>query len=330
MAAFAEAPKPAAHAADEPSLPGQRREQQMFFGAPPRTTDLNGLLQVSGSAAPVAPLPAAPGGTPPPQDIQELLDKGWESSDGEEDDAATALSEGDEVFHYSRYRYRDVAAECPRPAERLRRGRSRAQGDVRGSGGGASDDESCASPWRRCRSPCLATQALDGRPPARTVCSTPECEEEGQQEEEDQLRRLMDALVKFYGLPGGAGRAARLRPNTANLVFVDERAWAERQRRGQLDEPPMMWIRGGRVYDFHGDRGTLEEFEHDLLVRQVEEGPGIRDRRREQGLMPFPFVAVPLKGHWDPDAEDDKLPLRGEPPRLDRAEAARRRHWLSA
>jgi len=332
----AEMPRPAAHAAEEPPLPGQRREQ-VHFGAPPRTNSLQGLLQVSGSAAPVAPLPAATSGAAPLQELQDLLSRGWESSDGEEDDAAAALSEGEEAFHYSRYRYRDVAAaqaaECPRPAERHRRGQPNplrgAQGDARGSGGDPSDDESCSSPWRRCRSPCPAARALVGWSPARAVCSTPVCEEEGQQQEEDQLRRLADALVKFYGLPGAG--AVRLKPNTANLVFVDERAWAERQRRGQLDEPPMMWIRGGRVYDFHGDRGTLEEVEHDLLVRQVEDDPGIRDRRRAQGLMPFPFVAVPLKGHWDLEAEDERPPPLGGAPRPEnKAEAARRRHWLSA
>ncbi|CAK0859853.1 unnamed protein product [Prorocentrum cordatum] len=330
--AAAEVPKPAALAAEEPSVPGHVREQ-VHFGAPPRASSLQGLLQVSGSAAPVALQPAAPSGTPPPQDLQELLGRGWESSDGEEGDAAAVLSEGEEAFHYSRYRYCDAAAAraagCPPPAERHRRGRSQplrgAPGDA-GCAGGEASEESCASPWRRCSSPW----APGGRPPARTACSTPVCEEEGQREEEEELRRLAEALVKFYGLSGGASRATRLRPNVANLVLVDERAWAERQRRGQLDEPPMMWIRGGRVYDFHGDRGTLEEFEHDMLVRQVEDDPGIRDRRREQGLMPFPFVAVPLKGHWDPEAEEEKPPPRGEAPRADRAEAARRRHWLSA
>ncbi|CAE8712976.1 unnamed protein product, partial [Polarella glacialis] len=74
----------------------------------------------------------------------------------------------------------------------------------------------------------------------------------------------------------------------------------------QLEEPPMLWIRGGRVYDFHGDRGTVAEFEHDFMTREVEDDAVCRLRRREQGLMPFPFVALPLKQNED-NADESEL-----------------------
>jgi len=121
--------------------------------------------------------------------------------------------------------------------------------------------------------------------------STPRCEEEFP--DEDLLRRVADALVQFYGLPGD--REQSIRTKHVNAVMVTDAAWAMRKRSSQLEEPPMMWIRGGRVYDFHGDRGTVAEFEFDLLTRQVEDDAVCRLRRREQGLMPFPFVALPLK-----------------------------------
>ena len=53
--------------------------------------------------------------------------------------------------------------------------------------------------------------------------------------------------------------------------MVTQEAWKVKERPSQLDEPPMFWLRGGRVYDFHGDRGTVSEFENDLLIREVED-----------------------------------------------------------
>jgi hypothetical protein len=92
----------------------------------------------------------------------------------------------------------------------------------------------------------------------------------------------------------------------ANRVAVEGSAWSKRKRESQLEEPPVMFVRGGRVYDFHGDRGTLAEFEHDLLTRQVEDDVVCRTRRMKQGLMPFPFVALPLKQITEDQAEDNQ------------------------
>lgn len=46
-----------------------------------------------------------------------------------------------------------------------------------------------------------------------------------------------------------------------------------------MEEPPMFWLRGNRVYDFHGDRGSVVEFESDLLTREVEDDAVCRSRR---------------------------------------------------
>jgi len=108
--------------------------------------------------------------------------------------------------------------------------------------------------------------------------------------------------VNFYGLPGGRERALTLRNN---LVIVRDEAWAQKKRASQLTEPPMIWVRGNRVYDFLGDRGTVAEFSNDLLERQVEDDTICRMRRREQGLMPYPFLAVPLKRDEDGEEQAD-------------------------
>lgn len=141
------------------------------------------------------------------------------------------------------------------------------------------------------------------------------------------MRRAAEALIKFYGLPSGSGCPPSVRIRT-NAAVVVEAAWAQRKRESQLDEPPMIWIRGGRVYDLAGDRGTVLEFESDLLVRQVEDDPICRQRRREQGLMPFPFVAVPLKRDDDEDPSGAAAPPGCGEPSSAAAALARRRHRL--
>lgn len=45
----------------------------------------------------------------------------------------------------------------------------------------------------------------------------------------------------------------------------------------------MFWLRGNRVYDFHGDRGTVADFEADLLTREVEDDATCRSRRQSLG-----------------------------------------------
>ena len=61
---------------------------------------------------------------------------------------------------------------------------------------------------------------------------------------------------------------------------VTEEAWKLKERESPLEEPPMFWLRGNRVYDFHGDRGTVAEFESDLLSREVEDDAACRSRRQ--------------------------------------------------
>lgn len=116
---------------------------------------------------------------------------------------------------------------------------------------------------------------------------------------EEDLHRVEEALATFYGWPRGIQDAIwRGRP-ARNLLVVSDTAWAHRQYKGNLIDPPMFWTRGGRVYDLHGDRGTIAEFVNDLIIRRVEDDAACRQRRREQGLMPFPFVALPIKHSED-------------------------------
>ena len=103
----------------------------------------------------------------------------------------------------------------------------------------------------------------------------------------EALQCVQRALVSFYGL---CPTAVRLRGDVLNAVQVTPEGWALRQRASRLSEPPCFWVRGDRVYDFHGDRGTVKDFEHDLLERQVEDDQICRSRRQKQQLLPFPFL----------------------------------------
>jgi len=131
--------------------------------------------------------------------------------------------------------------------------------------------------------------------------------------ESAQLQRVATALARFYGLPGGAAKGVKPRVLAPNAVVVDEEAWRRKTRESQMEDPPTMWVRGGRIYDHHGDRGTLDEFEQDFLERQVEDDFTTRNRRREQGLAPFPHLPLPLRRPFDDDddAEPEPAPRRG-------------------
>eukprot|EP00930_Biecheleria_cincta_P093657 TRINITY_DN8410_c0_g1_i2.p1 TRINITY_DN8410_c0_g1~~TRINITY_DN8410_c0_g1_i2.p1 ORF type:complete len:503 (+),score=106.79 TRINITY_DN8410_c0_g1_i2:87-1595(+) len=192
------------------------------------------------------------------------------------------------------------------------------RGPAKGAAGGTSvdsDEEMGVNmPWPGAASGTAAASRLPSRSSSRLLsydsdgggsgASTPRCEAE--RPDEELLRRVADVLVQFYRLPGGRDHAIRFKNNVVNVVVVEESAWAGRKRVSQLEEPPMIWVRGGRVYDFHGDRGTVEEFEHDLLTRQVEDDPLCRQRRQRQGLLPFPFVALPMRERSAEEHADDK------------------------
>lgn len=53
--------------------------------------------------------------------------------------------------------------------------------------------------------------------------------------------------------------------------------------------PKTLWLRGGRVYDYFGDLGTIAEFISESTPWQT-----LRSRRRDLGLQPFPFLPQPL------------------------------------
>ena len=55
---------------------------------------------------------------------------------------------------------------------------------------------------------------------------------------------------------------------------------------------PCVWIRGNRVYDLDGDRGSIEEFITDCNNHQKLDimRPEIRQRRAKAGLPPCPYA----------------------------------------
>lgn len=284
-------------------------------------------LQVSGSAAavvaaqlPVHDRPGADGG------VSDLRVEDWTSDeeDAEEDrcrgilglplraiaaqaTTATSADEEDAAFDYREYRYnrsREARARAAPPEPHARRRAERARRAFAAQPRDESSDSGCSSPWghRLDVSPRYseAVSSTGGRGNTRSHPSTPCCYDEEPPEED--VSRIAQVLAKFYGLPGDWEQAVRLRYNAA---VVTDHAWKARRRRdSQVQNPPMVWLRGGRVYDFKGDRGTLAEFEQDLLVRQVEDDAACRQRRKEQGLLPFPFVALPMR-RGDEDDEAD-------------------------
>jgi len=278
-------------------------------------------LSVSGQAAAFC-IQAVSSETPTTDGgVSDLKVEDWTSSEeeggaGEESDTAP--------FYYRDYRYQrnQVNQEPPQ------RGRSSVDGPRRrarrvfAQPRDESSDSGYSSPWSDHGELSPRWRDLDAAMTCGTSrSSTPCCEEEGA---DDELCRVAEALVKFYGLPGGMERAVRLK---YNAVIVNNEAWARRHRESNLEVAPTIWVRGGRTYDFHGDRGTIDEFEHDLLGRQVEDDSVCRGRRREQGLMPFPFVAVPIpRREEDPDErEDDTCAGAGA---AGSGGGGRRRHWL--
>lgn len=280
--------KPVAESSDREARPG-------LFGLG---------LQVSGLPPPMCSSSAEP------TEVADAIDweaKDWSSSEDEEDHSA--CSEGDgATFNYREYRYhrsQDSRARVAAP-EQHRRGRLLRRPRPSSQARDASSD-SDTQPWAHGKSPqrwtCDAyaipsASSCAGLPPSRG--STPFCDEE--ESPDDELCLVGEVLVKFYGLHGGRERALRLKNN---LVIVRDEAWAGKKRASQLTEPPIVWVRGSRVYDFLGDRGTIAEFSHDLLQRQVEDDAICRMRRREQGLMPYPFLAVPLKRDEDGEEQAD-------------------------
>lgn len=270
---------------------------------------LGGLgLQVSGQAALVvvqAPTVAGAetldanvnGGSEVKLEVLEDLISSDEESHAEDIDAD---------FDYREYRYercQEAKARAAPPEPQRRGGKPRRAFMPKNNDHLGEDDyDGDFSPWIDNQ-----TQALQGQFGAASLpsgmqqievplsrSSTPFCEDESGNE----VRRVGDVLFKFYGLPDTMDRSVRFRYNAA--IITDE-AWAKKTRQSQIEEPPMMWVRGGRVYDFHGDRGTVAEFSNDLLGRQVEDDAICRQRRRDQGLLPFPFLALPIKRNEDPE-----------------------------
>lgn len=258
------------------------------------------LLAVSGQAAAVSVHPQASNESAP-SEVDGACDLQLEDWSSSEDGNAIVDSDGEE-FHYRKYRYREAQA-CAKPAsveQGKRRGKKVPSTRFAASGDG-SDGEGSSPWWTGGEDPLVSSWATSS-----ATHSSAEGRILAEGQEAEQLQRVAQVLVGFYGIPGEVVEAVRAASKVTNVVVVNESAWAQRTRESQLEEPPWMWVRGGRIYDFKGDRGTLAEFEHDLLTRQVEDDSICRTRRLKQGLMPLPFLPLPYKRHGeDQDDYDD-------------------------
>jgi hypothetical protein len=212
----------------------------------------------------------------------------------------------DTDFDYREYRYQrcqEAKARAAPPEPQRRGGKVRrafmpkahdhvGEDDCDGDFSPWADDDRLALHGQS--SPAFLSCGMQMTEAPLSRASTPCCEDESASE----VRRIGEVVHKFYGLVDTVDRSVRFRYNAA--IITDE-AWAKKTRQSQLEGPPMLWVRGGRVYDFHGDRGTVAEFSNDLLGRQVEDDAICRLRRRDQGLLPFPFLALPVKRNEDPE-----------------------------
>jgi len=64
--------------------------------------------------------------------------------------------------------------------------------------------------------------------------------------------------------------------------------------RYRLECPKILWIRGGRVYDYFGDLGLVEEF-----IKEDTPWQTLRSKRRDLGYLPFPFLPIPISERND-------------------------------
>jgi len=218
-------------------------------------------------------------------------------------DEETPTADGEDRFDYRDYRYKPQPEEtrkAPALGAAGRRGNKPSGRQLREWSPLESD--LALSAWGRASESGRWKRDVDPLRGQLRVLTPVACQEDAQ---DPGLERVAKAVITFYGLPNRQDEAPAIRLR-CNAVVVDTAAWSARKQESQLEAPPMIWLRGGRIYDFHGDRGTLAEFEHDFLVRKVEDDVICRMRRREQGLMPFPFVAAPLTQKDEEDDADDK------------------------
>jgi hypothetical protein len=214
----------------------------------------------------------------------EYVEADWSSS---EDETGAGESESDKAaFDYRKYRYRSREPR-PRSSRDAKSQKQPRQHLVRV----VTREHDMVSCW---------SVGAPKSPSNNEVERKTSFGEEARAMEDPELRRLAAILGEFYGLPAALGGAWRLKNPTINAITIDDASWERRERKGNLGMPPTFWVRGGRVYDYQGDRGTVAEFEEDLLVRQVEDDSACRQRRQKQGLLPFPFLALPAKPPKEP------------------------------
>lgn len=269
----------------------------------------------------IVPLKAARAESQAAAEETDFKIEAWSSSE-----AGSVLEEeldedadGGEVFQYRRFRYTENLGAVEQPAPKRRFRPRPGKGDpARRKRRGDSDEE--GEEGEGCNEPWCAGEAVEGPLPrfawpATRRPASPRRLVEADAADAALLKRVATALARFYGLPGDAAVAVKLRPPALNSVVVDDEAWKKKTRPSELEDPPAVWVRGNRVYDFHGDRGTVDEFEHDLLERRVEDDFAMRNRRREQNLAPFPHLPLPLRRPLDDDDYDDAEPSPVRPGR---------------
>jgi len=264
------------------------RERSPSASADPRKASaVGGSLSPTRSAPPalsllVQRIAIAPPPKPSPEPVleeklaQRALADAWVTSD---EDTTDHGSDKEDTLDYRAYRYQR-GQEVPRkPSSFGLALHRRVQAARVAQERPASCGTGCSSPWS-----CGSSSPVHGPLAARERCVTPRMPEE---RTDVMLLRVAQIVSQFYGLSEGV----TCKNNAVTICGV---AWAGRSQGAPTHDPPTFWLRGGRVYDFHGDRGTVAEFEDDLLIRGVEDDVVCRSRRKTQGLMPFPFVPLPL------------------------------------
>merc|ERR1712137_611639 len=227
-------------------------------------------LQVSGQAA--ALLSLRPTGTDcAPVDTDAEV---WSASDDG--------SDHDTKSYYRSFRWAQKRLKSPQEVQPRRRSRVVNMCSI------STESDVDVQAWSVHDPTCIAS------PKSVTEAETPS----------DDIVQVSAIVSEFYGLRDSSSLVFR-----NNLVTVEENAWNQRTKwpLSIFQQPPIFWVRGQRVYDCKNDRGTLNEFESDFLIRQVEDDGICRSRRHEQGLQPFPFLPLPLKKHEAPTNQCDEL-----------------------
>jgi len=256
----------------DPGTSGVRHAQDHSPG-PGQNQNFDGFgLQVSGQAAALLSLGPS------------VTDCATVDTDAEVWSASSDDGSDEAKSYYRNFRWAQKRLKTPQEEQSRRRPRAANLWSI------STESDVDVQPWG-VHDPCILHHSS---PKSAIPAETPS----------DEIVRVSTIVSKFYGLQDSSSVVLR-----NNLVTVEKNAWDQRTKwpRSMFQQPPIFWVRGGRVYDCKNDRGTLDEFDNDFLIRQIEDDTICRSRRHEQGLQPFPFLPLPMKKHEGPTHPCDDL-----------------------